>query len=473
MTEELWRAGEIAAATGGNARGDWAVAGLSIDSRTVRPGELFIALRGPNHDGHAFVRDALARGAAALVDRVPADLSGQASLVVVGDTMVALTALGRAARRRTRARIAALTGSVGKTGTKEALRLALAAQAPTHASAASHNNHWGVPLSLARAPRDTVYGIYELGMNAPGEIAALTRLVRPHVAMITTVEAAHLGFFTSVEAIADAKGEIFQGVEPGGVAILNADNPHYARLRTLAEAAGCARVIGFGATVGAAARLRDAQLDSTGSNVVMTLEGRQIAFRIGAPGRHWVSNALGVIACAAALGADPEAAARALAEFRAPAGRGRQHRLAVPGGAITLIDDSYNANPASVRAAFAVLASAAGRKLAALGDMLELGDHAPRLHADLASPIAAAGIDKVYTAGPAMRHLHDALPSARCGAHVGDAAELVPLLEAELRPGDTLLVKGSLGMRMGHIVEALLTWAEPAGPTRRVAGRRR
>jgi UDP-N-acetylmuramoyl-tripeptide--D-alanyl-D-alanine ligase len=470
MTEELWSAAEIAAATGGAARGEWAVAGVSIDSRTVRAGELFIALRGPNHDGHAFVKDALARGAAALVDRAPANLSEQAALVVVDDTMVALTALGQAARRRSPARIAALTGSVGKTGTKEALRLALAAQAPTHASAASHNNHWGVPLSLARAPRDTAYGIYELGMNAPGEIAALARLVRPHVAMITTVEAAHLGFFSSVEAIADAKGEIFQGIEPEGVAVLNADNAHYARLRTLAEAAGCARVVGFGAAAGAAARLRAAQLDNAGSDVVMTLEGREIAFRIGAPGRHWVNNALGVIACVAALGADPEIAARALADFRAPAGRGRQHRLTVPGGAITLIDDSYNANPASVRAALEVLGSATGRKLAALGDMLELGDHAPRLHADLASPIAASGINRVYTAGPAMRHLHDALPPASRGAHVGDAAELVPLLEAELRPGDTLLVKGSLGMRTGRIVEALLARAER---TRGIAGRRR
>jgi UDP-N-acetylmuramoyl-tripeptide--D-alanyl-D-alanine ligase len=467
---ELWRAAEIVAATGGKARGDWAVAGVSIDSRTIQPGELFIALRGPNHDGHAFVRDALARGAAALVDRVPADASQQAALVVVDDTMVALTALGRAARQRTSAQIAALTGSVGKTGTKEALRLALAAQAPTHASAVSHNNHWGVPLSLARAPRASVYAVYELGMNAPGEIAALARLVRPHVAMITTVEAAHLGFFSSVEAIAEAKGEIFQAIEPGGVAVLNADNAHYARLRTLAEAAGCARVVGFGASASAAARLSDARLDPAGSDVAMMLEGREIAFRIGVPGRHWVSNALGVIACAAALGADPEAAARALAEFKAPAGRGRQHRLAVPGGAITLIDDSYNANPASVRAALDVLGSAVGRKLAILGDMLELGDHAPRLHAELALPIATSGVDRVYTAGPAMRHLHDALPPERRGRHVDDAVELLPVIEAELRPGDTLLVKGSLGMRTGRIVEALLTRAEPA---RRVAGRRR
>jgi UDP-N-acetylmuramoyl-tripeptide--D-alanyl-D-alanine ligase len=446
------------------------VAGVSIDSRTVQPGELFIALRGPHHDGHAFVAEALARGVAALVDRVPVGLREGAPLVVVADTMAALTALGRAARQRSTARTAALTGSVGKTGTKEALRLALSGQAPTHASAASHNNHWGVPLSLARAPRDTVYGIYELGMNAPGEIAALARLVRPHVALITAVEAAHLGFFPSVAAIADAKGEIFQGLEPGGVAVLNADNPHHARLRALAEAAGCARVIGFGSAASAAARLRKARPDTAGTDVEMTLEGREIAFRIGAPGRHWVSNALGVLACVAALGADPAAAARALAEFRAPAGRGQHHRIAVTGGAITLIDDSYNANPASMRAALEVLGSAPGRKLAVLGDMLELGNHAPKLHAELALPIASCGVDRVYTAGAAMRHLHDALPSARRGPHVDDAADLLPVLAVELRSGDTVLIKGSLGMRMARIVEALLA---PNEPERRVAGRRR
>jgi UDP-N-acetylmuramoyl-tripeptide--D-alanyl-D-alanine ligase len=470
MTGELWTAAEIAAATAGRAQGDWAVCGVSIDSRTVQPGELFVALRGPHHDAHAFVAAALGRGAAALVDRVPEDLGETAPLVVVEDTMAALTALGRAARARSKARIAALTGSVGKTGTKEALRLALSRQAPTHASAASHNNHWGVPLSLARAPRGAAYEVYELGMNAPGEIATLARLVRPHVALITAVEAAHLGFFPSVEAIADAKGEIFQGLEPGGIAVLNADNPHYARLEALARAAGCTRVIGFGASAGAAARLRDARLDLDGSAVVMTLDGREIALRIGAPGRHWISNALAVVACAGALGADPEAAAAALAEFTPPAGRGRQHRIAVPGGWITLIDDSYNANPASVRAALAVLRSAPGRRLAALGDMLELGDHAPRLHAGLADAVATCGVDRLYTAGPAMRHLHDALPAARRSRHVDDAADLVPILRAEMRPGDTLLVKGSLGMRMGRIVEALLA---PPEPERRVVGRGR
>ena len=469
MSKELWTAAELAAATGGRALGDWSVGGVSIDSRTVQPRELFIALRGPNHDGHDFVSDALARGAAAMVDRAPRHLS-EAPLVVVDDTMAALGALGRAARARSTARITALTGSVGKTGTKEALRLALSAQAPSHASAASHNNHWGVPLSLARAPRGAVYAVYELGMNAPGEIAALARLVRPHVAMITAIEAAHLGFFPSIEAIADAKGEIFQGLEPGGIAVLNADSPHHRRLVSLAQAANCARVIGFGATEGAAARLVEMRLDTQGSDVVMALEGRELAFRIGAPGEHWVRNALGVVACAYALGADPETAARALAAFTPPAGRGRQHRIPIAGGAITLIDDSYNANPASVRAALRVLGAAPGRRLAALGDMLELGERAPQLHAALAEPIAACGAHQIYTAGPGMGHLHDALPPERRGRHVVDAGELVPILQAELRPGDTLLVKGSLGMRMGRIVEALLAGSAPA---RRVGARGR
>jgi UDP-N-acetylmuramoyl-tripeptide--D-alanyl-D-alanine ligase len=456
----LWTAGEIAAATGGRARGDWSVAGVAIDSRTVAPGELFIALRGPNHDGHDFVRSALQRGAAALVHRLPEDLADDAPLLVVDDTMLALTALGRAARARSRARYAAITGSVGKTGTKEALRLALSGQRPTHASAASYNNHWGVPLSLARQPRDAVYGIYELGMNAPGEIRALARLVRPQVAMITAIAPAHLGFFQSLAAIAEAKGEIFDGLEPGGCAVLNRDDRHFAQLARLAAAAGCKRVISFGQAVAADARLRDARLDPAGSDVVMTLDGVELAFRIGAPGRHWVANSLGVIACAAALDADPAAAARALADFGPPKGRGQRHRLRRRGGEVTLIDESYNANPASMRAALALLEVAPGRKLAALGDMLELGDRAPALHAALAEPIAACGADRVFTVGPAMAHLHAVLPPARRGPHAGSAAELLPILAAELRPGDTLLIKGSLGIGMGRLVEALL--AEPA-----------
>jgi UDP-N-acetylmuramoyl-tripeptide--D-alanyl-D-alanine ligase len=469
LSQALWSAADIAAATGGKAQGDWSVGGVAIDSRSVQPGELFIALRGPNHDGHDFVAQALARGAAAMVHRAPAGLAADARLLLVDDTMAALTALGHAGRRRSRARIAAITGSVGKTGSKEALRLALGEQAPTHASVASYNNHWGVPLSLARAPHSTAFAVYELGMNAPGEIGALARMVRPHVALITTIAPAHLGFFDSVDAIAEAKAEIFQGLEPGGCVVLDADNAHFGRLRELAQTAGAARVIGFGASDAASARLLDARMDANGSDVTMALDGRTLAFRIGAPGRHWVSNSLGVLATATALGADPERAAAALAGFGPPRGRGQRRRIERPDGAITLIDDSYNANPASVRAALGVLATAPGRKLAALGDMLELGDHSTALHAELAGPIEEMSIDRVFTAGAAMRHLHDALPARRRGGHAESARALLPILEAELRDGDTLLVKGSLGSAMGQIVEALAdadAARDPAGVKR-------
>jgi UDP-N-acetylmuramoyl-tripeptide--D-alanyl-D-alanine ligase len=459
LSRALWSAAELAAATGGRASGDWSVSGVAIDSRSAQPGELFIALGGPRHDGHDFVAQALERGAAAMVHRVPAGLAADAPLLLVDDTMAALTALGHAGRERSRARVAAITGSVGKTGSKEALRLALGAQAPTHASAASHNNHWGVPLSLARAPHGTAFAVYELGMNAPGEIAALTQIVRPHVALITAIAPAHLGFFASLEAIAEAKAEIFAGLEPGGCAVLNADDAHFGRLHALAEAAGAARVIGFGAGKAAAARLLDARMDANGSDLSMTLDGRKLSFRIGAPGRHWVSNSLAVLATAAALGADVERAAGALAAFEPPRGRGQRRRIERPDGAITLIDDSYNANPASVRAALAVLATAPGRKLAALGDMLELGEHSAALHAALAGPIEELAIDQVFTAGPAMRHLHAALPASRRAAHADSARALLPILLAELKDGDTLLVKGSLGSAMGQIVDALA--AEP------------
>jgi UDP-N-acetylmuramoyl-tripeptide--D-alanyl-D-alanine ligase len=466
MSRPLWSSSELAAATGGRALGTWTAEGVSIDSRTIAAGELFVALRGPRHDGHDFVREALERGARAVVDHLPDGMPGGAPLLLVEDTMEALGALGQAARARSRAKTIAITGSVGKTGTKEALRLALAGQAPAHVSSASHNNHWGVPLSLARQPLDAVFAIYELGMNAPGEIAPLARMVRPQVALITAVEAAHLGFFRSVAEIAEAKGEIFQGLEPGGIAVLNADSPHLARLRELAEAAGCARVIGFGEARGAKARLLEMRLDAAGSDLVMTIEGREIAFRIGAPGRHWVSNALAVVAAAFALGADPWKAARALARFSPPKGRGLRHEIAWRGGRLSLIDESYNANPASMRAGLGLLGMAHGRRVAVLGDMLELGEEGPALHAELAETIAAQGVDLVFTAGPLMHRLHEALPAARRGAHAASSAALLPELLARLGAGDVVLVKGSLGSRMGPIVEALLAEGERARTAR-------
>src|SRR5262244_1114341 len=352
----LWTAEDAAAATSGSSITNWAAKDISIDTRSLTTGDLFVSLRGPNHDGHDFVGAAFGRGAAAaMVDRDIPELP-LVPLLRVTDTLAGLVALGAAARKRSDAHVLAVTGSVGKTGTKEALRLALAASRPTFASAGSLNNHWGVPLSLARMPPNTGYGIFELGMNRPGEIAGLARLVRPHVAIITTVGPAHLGFFPSVEAIADAKAEIFLGLEPGGTAVLNRDNPHYARLVSAAERAGAGEVIGFGTHPEAKVRLVDCVLDSRGSTVEAALPGATLRFRLPVPGRHWVMNSLAVLAATATAGADVQRAAEALIAFEALPGRGRRYELAWRGGTLTVIDESYNANPAAMRAALSVLA---------------------------------------------------------------------------------------------------------------------
>ncbi|HEV2303521.1 MAG TPA: UDP-N-acetylmuramoyl-tripeptide--D-alanyl-D-alanine ligase, partial [Stellaceae bacterium] len=351
----LWDAAEAAAATGGRNTAPWTAGGVSIDSRSLAAGELFVALRGPNHDGHDFAAVAFARGAAAaLVDRPVAGLPERAPLLRVADTLAALARLGAAGRRRSAARVVAVTGSVGKTGTKEALRLALSAYGETSAAAGSLNNHWGVPLSLARLSKSARWAVFELGMNHPGEIRALTRLVRPHVALVTTIEPAHLGFFPSLEAIADAKGEIFEGLEPGGVAVLNRDNPYYERLAATARAAGAGEVIDFGADRRAAVRLLDCTSGPDGSTVAAALGSLTLSYRLPVPGRHWVMNSLAVLAALAALGLDPRPGAQALAALAALPGRGRRCRLPWRGGTLTLIDESYNASPAAVRAALAV-----------------------------------------------------------------------------------------------------------------------
>jgi len=456
----LWTAAEAAAAIGGSNMTDWVASGVSIDSRGLNPGDIFVALRGPNRDGHDFVQAALERGAAAaIVDRdVPALPKGP-PLLRVPDTLVALEALATAARARSRARIVAVTGSVGKTGTKEALRLALATAGGTYASAGGLNNHWGVPLSLARMPPDVSYGVFELGMNHPGEIAALTRLVRPHVAVITTVEPAHLGFFPSVAAIADAKAEIFLGLEPGGVAILNQDNPYYPRLASAAKRAGAAEVVGFGAHPNAKARLIDCELDSEASTVEAALPGLTLRYRVKVPGRHWVMNSLAVLATAAAAGVDVRCAAEPLSELEALPGRGRRYELAWRGGAVTLIDESYNASPAAMRAALAVLATTeprmGARRIAVLGDMLELGEASEGLHRDLVEPLAAARVDRVFLVGEAMAALHAILPEAKRGGLWHCAEDVVPELIRFLKPGDVVTVKGSRVVGVGHIVERL------------------
>src|SRR5437868_1243447 len=332
----MWTAAEAAAATGGSSTTDWAATGASIDTRSLALGDLFVALRGPNHDGHDFVATALQRGAAAaMVDREIPQLPALSPLLRVADTLTGLAGLGAAGRNRSGARIVAVTGSVGKTGTKEALRLALASSGPTYATAGGHNNHWGAPLSLARLPPEAGYGIFELGMNHPGEIASLTRLVRPHIAVITTVEPAHLGFFPSIEAIADAKAEIFLGLEPAGIAVLNRDNPHYARLAAAAKRAGAIEILGFGTHPESAARLIDCVLDSRASTVEAAVCGKIIRFRLPVPGRHWVMNALAVLTAAQAAGAAVDRAAAALAELQPLAGRGRRAELAWHGGILT------------------------------------------------------------------------------------------------------------------------------------------
>jgi UDP-N-acetylmuramoyl-tripeptide--D-alanyl-D-alanine ligase len=455
----LWTAEAVAAATRGRTSGDWVASGVSIDTRTLSPGDLFVALEGPNRDGHAFVAQALEKGAAgALVSRAPAGVERAAGLVLVDDTQAGLEGLGRFGRERADARIVGVTGSVGKTGTKEALRHVLARQGPTHASAASHNNHWGVPLSLARMPERARFGVFELGMNHAGEIRALTRQVRPHVALITTVAAAHLEFFPSVAAIADAKGEIFEGLEPGGVAIVNRDDEHFARMRGHAERSPAGRIVTFGEHGEADWRLAELTLAAEGSDVTVRRKGgRPLAYRLGTPGRHLALNSLAVLAAVEALGADPELAARGLGDLRPPAGRGERRKVRLPGGGeALLLDESYNANPASMAAAIAVLGRLAGqRRVAVLGDMLELGPAAPELHAALAEALDAAGIELVFTCGPQMAHLHAALPAHRRGDHAADSGALVGPVRDALRPGDAVLVKGSLGSRMAKVVEAL------------------
>jgi UDP-N-acetylmuramoyl-tripeptide--D-alanyl-D-alanine ligase len=460
----LWTANEAAAATGGRSNRDWSAEGVSIDSRSVGPGDLFIALTGPNFDGHDFVADALRKGAAAaLVARVPEGVAADAALLVVADTMAALEDLGRAGRRRGSAAVIGVTGSVGKTGTKEALKRALERQGLSFASAGSLNNQWGVPLSLARMPRDTAYGIFEMGMNHPGEIAALSQIVRPDVAVITTIEPAHLGFFPSVEAIADAKAEIFLGMEPGGAAVLNRDNPHFARLAAAARARGISRIIGFGSDAEAAVKLVDCQLYASASAVTASVMGEVVDYCIAIPGRHWVMNSLAVLGAVKAAGGDVDAAAAAMSSLAPLDGRGRRHSIAVTGGTAELIDESYNASPASMRAAFAVLAGTepgkGGRRIAALGDMLELGNDARDLHAALAQPLVDARIDLVFTAGAQMQALHDALPKRMRGGHAATGAALADSLVQRLRPSDIITVKGSHGSRMGEVVKHLLAGA--------------
>jgi UDP-N-acetylmuramoyl-tripeptide--D-alanyl-D-alanine ligase len=449
----LWTPRDLVAATGGLARAPITARGVSIDTRTLKPGDLFVALVGENGDGHDHVAAALAKGAAgALVHRLPDGVADDAKLLQVADTLEGLAALARFARARFTGRLVAVTGSVGKTTTKEMLRAILSAQGKTWAAEASHNNHWGVPLTLARMPANTAYAVAEIGMNHAGEIAPLARLARPHVALITTIAAAHIGHLGSIEAIADEKVSIRAGLEPDGVMVLPADASTIERLRAASSGISTSE---FGTTADCSARLVAADADAEGTNVTAEIAGARLAFRLAAPGRHMAMNAIAALAAAAALGSDPQAGAAALNGFAPVAGRGARRAIAVPGGTALLLDESYNASSTAMRAALAVLAlQPADRRVAVLGDMLELGDHAEAEHLSLA-PDVSASADIVFTCGALMRHLHEAVSPALRGAHAADSASLAPLVAGALRPNDAVLVKGSLGSRMKLVVNAI------------------
>lgn len=457
MTSPLWTAEDAVAATGGVRHGDWnGFGGISIDTREMAGGDLFVALAGDNRDGHVFVAQALAQGAGAAMVSSTDGLPADAPLLVVDDTLKALERLGASARARTNAKVIAVTGSVGKTSTKDMLRIMLDPQGATHAPVRSFNNHWGVPLTLARMPQDTRFAVIEIGMNHAGEIDPLSRLTRPDVALITTVEAVHLAAFDSVEQIADAKAEIFAGLPEDGIAVLNADNPHFARL---CKAAAPRPIVSFGqAEAEVDARLLDLHQSEIDTKARVSIDGAELDFTISAPGAHFALNAVGALAALAAIGADLSIAARALADWTPPEGRGKQIGIDLPdGGRVTLLDESYNANPASVRAALAVLASAPtkGRRIAYLGDMLELGPGARDLHAELADLPAISTIDRVHTCGPLMHVLHEALAQEKRGLHCADSQELADAIAQTVDAGDVCMVKGSLGAQMARVVTGL------------------
>ncbi len=444
----LWTAAELVAATGGTMTRAADVAGLSIDSRTTRPGDLFVALVA-ERDGHDFVATAVEAGAAvAMVHRV---VGVDAPMLTVADTQAGLAALGTAARARSGAKFVAVTGSVGKTTTKEMLRAILSASGTTHAAEASYNNQWGVPLTLARTPRDAAYAVIEIGMNHAGEIAPLARMAQPHVALITAVGAAHIGHLGSLEAIAREKGAVFSGLSEGGVAVLPADAPH---LDFLLNAAGTARVIRFGA--GGDAQALHISADAEGSDIAADILGQHVEFRLGTPGAHMARNAIAALAAAAALGADITKGAATLGGFRAMPGRGDRRAIATQdGGMALLLDEAYNGQPPSMRAALALLKLLpARRRIAVLGQMGELGDFAQAEHASLAQDVADAA-DLVFACGPLMRHTLAALPAGIASAWAETSAELAPQVVAALRDGDAVLVKGSLATGMKAVVRAL------------------
>ncbi|MCK8465493.1 UDP-N-acetylmuramoyl-tripeptide--D-alanyl-D-alanine ligase [Aliiroseovarius sp. S1339] len=461
----LWRAEDAAAATGGQVQGSWAVDGVSIDTRTIQPGDLFVALK-DIRDGHDFIAQALEKGAAAaMVSRIPDGIDPSAPLLIVDDVLAALEALGRAGRARTKARVVAVTGSVGKTSTKEMLRAVLSAQGRTHAAEASYNNHWGVPLTLARMPRDTEFAVIEIGMNHPGEIGPLARMARPHVALITTVAAAHLEAFDDLAGIAHEKAAIFEGLEPGGTAVINGD------LETsplLALAADGYNLQSFGEGAGNDHRLTHVSLTPDATICKAMIAGDEQLFKIATPGRHFAMNGLATLVAVHALGADTTLAARHMATWQPPTGRGTREQVmldASEGLTLTVIDDAFNANPTSLAAALEVLGAMEpvdgvgliqkGRRIAILGDMLELGPDEAALHAAIADLPFIKPIDQIHCVGPRMRALWARLDGDQQGVWVETAAEMNPHIRKIVDAGDVVLVKGSKGSLVSQTVDVL------------------
>jgi UDP-N-acetylmuramoyl-tripeptide--D-alanyl-D-alanine ligase len=464
----LWTSAEAAEATGGRVTGDWVATGVSIDTRTIQPGDLFVALKAAR-DGHDFVAQALDKGAAAaLVSRVPEGVSEDAPLLIVDDVQTGLEALGRASRARTKAKVVGVTGSVGKTSTKEMLRTVLASHGRVHAAEASYNNHWGVPLTLARMPRDADFAVIEIGMNHPGEIAPLSRMARPHVAMVTTVAPAHLEAFESIEGIAHEKASIFEGLEPGGTAVFNGDVDTSPILREIA-ARHAGHLISFGQGRSCHHRATTVSAHEDAIVVVGRAWRTPVLFKVNTAGRHFGVNGMAVVAVASALGLDRALVLNDLGRWRPGAGRGAHVSVmlddANPLATLSLFDDAYNANPASVAAALEILAAAPvqndvgrvskGRRIAVLGDMKELGPTAPHLHAALADLPTTQSLDKVHCVGPLMRHLHDALPHHKRGLWFEASDEMAARLPRQLDAGDVVLVKGSLSMRLARVVDAI------------------
>lgn len=451
----LWTSSTIATAVKGSCLGQWQASGVAIDSRHIKAGDLFIPLKGPHFDGHDFILDALNKGAAGAITEKEIKGAAPEKLVRVADSFKALAMLGAAGRARAKAYIIAITGSVGKTGCKEVLRQLLALEAETYANEGSLNNHWGVPLSLARLPETARFGIFEIGMNHGGELGPLSRQVRPHSAMITTIAAVHIGNFANLDGIAAAKAEIMEGVLEGGHAILNADNSYFDYLKERAGGHGIKNIHGFGKAAQADARIDHYDLGADSSVVAATILGQKINYRIGVAGEHWVFNSACILLATTLAGAPLDKMAAGLGHLSLATGRGVPHTITIANGSFTLIDESYNASPIAVEMAIKVLARKTGRRLLALGDMRELGEHSRAMHLGLKDAIMAADIAKVFCCGEHMKHLYDALPHDKRGAYAFTAKDLVPHIVKAMQAGDIITVKGSNSVGMKTVVEAL------------------